>query len=589
MFDLIIRNGVIYDGTGEEAYRADIGVKDGKIAVIGNLKDELATEEIDADGQQVTPGFFDMHSHADLSIVQYPDAEGLLGQGITTVFCGHCGMGMAPVGKYWKTQGDDLFAVEDFNPLHSVGTIPGRTAVCQTEQMRAAYEKYFGVKMDWTTFGEYCNKLRLQGVGVNLAMEVGLQQIRQQVLGLDFERAATEAEICQMEELVVEAMEAGAFGLSIGYDYTPDLYASEEELDRLARVVKRYDGIVAAHTRNAKDGDMTWQPIDGMREFLDMGKRTGAKMHISHVQPGFKITPQDRKLIAESGNRTVEVFEEYRKQGVSVTWDVLVSKSSAFYYYPQLCSPLIYYILECGGKAEFRERLQQDDYKNRICAAMKSSEHIIFPRFDYTIPVLQCSNKEYEGKTILELAEERNLEPEETVLQILKEDVDTFVRPVLPFERLKDEKGFIDTFYPFWKRDDASIGTDNCAFNYDYEGHLPNLPVYRSTMTSYSGFVTFLLESENERISFERTIRKLTGNAADYLGITNRGYLKEGQMADIVILDRTKLNANVNYLDPRQRPSGVEYVIVNGKIAVKHGVHTHARSGKVLDYRSDRN
>ncbi|MCI8552243.1 MAG: amidohydrolase family protein [Lawsonibacter sp.] len=192
MYKLIIKNGTLYDGTGAPGYVADIAVKDRKIAEIGQI-DAPAEKIIDAAGKRVTPGFFDMHSHADLSIVQYPDAESLLGQGITTVFCGHCGMGMAPIGKWWKSQGDDVFALEDVTPLSSIGAFPGRTGMCRSDRMR-------------------------------------------------------------------EAMESGAYGMSIGYDYTPDLSASHEELDRLVACVKEYDGIVAVHTRNGMDGNPEWQP-----------------------------------------------------------------------------------------------------------------------------------------------------------------------------------------------------------------------------------------------------------------------------------------------------------------------------------------
>lgn len=586
MYDIIIKNGQLYDGTGAPAYTADIAIADGIIVKIGKLDTMQAETMIDAAGKRVCPGFIDMHSHADLSIVQYPDAESLLEQGITTVFTGHCGMGMAPVGEYWKTQGDDIFALEDFQPLSSIGSIPGRTPVCRSDQMRKAYKKYFGVEMDWTSFGDYCCKLREQGVGVNMAMEVGLQQIRQQVLGLDSDRPATEKETSQMADLVREAMDSGAFGMTIGYDYTPDLSASHEELDRLVSVVKEYGGIVAAHTRNGMDGNPEWQPIDGIREFLDMGLRTGARMHCSHVQPGFRITPSDRKLVEQSAMRTIEIINEYREKGVSVSWDVLHPRAAAFYYYPELCSPLLHYILACGGKKAFQEKLNDEAYFNWLLEKIRKRVHILFPRLEDAVSVTRCQNQAYVGKTLRELAKEADICFEEMVLRILKEDIDACIRPVLACERVRDADGVIDTFHRFWTHDGATLGTDNCAFNYDYEGHLPDLPSYRSTTTAYSGFVTFLLESEKESIPFEKTIRKLTGNAANILGLHNRGYLKEGQKADIVVLDMEYLATNENEVDPRQQPSGLDYVVVNGKIAVAKGVHSHIRSGEVLDFRS---
>lgn len=584
MYDIIIKRGTLIDGTGNPAYVADIAIQDGQIVEIGQI-DAAAHKVIDAADKTVTPGFFDMHSHADLSIVQYPDAESLLGQGITTVFCGHCGMGMAPVGEWWKSQGDDVFALEDIVPLAAADTPPGRTPICRSEKMRQAYQNYFGVEMDWTTFGDYREKLKKQGVGVNMAMEVGLQQIRLQVLGPDFDRPATEEEIQKMEALVREAMESGAYGMSIGYDYTPDLYASCEELDRLAACVKEYDGIVAAHTRNAKDNDPQWKPIDGIREFLDMGLRVGARMHCSHLQPGFQITPPDRELNAQGCLRTLRIIEEYRDKGVQASWDVLHSRNAAFYHYPELCSPLIHYVLASGGKSAFQRQLQNESYRAWLVEKIRKKDHILYPRLEDTVPVVRCKNSAYEHRVIRDLAQEAGISSEEMIVRILSEDVDTCIRPTLPFERPKDLYGSYDNYHEYWTCDSATIGTDNCAFNYDYEGRPSSLPVYRSTATAYSGFVVFLEESMKEKIPLEKTIKKLTGNAAEVLNMRDRGYLKVGQKADVLVLDLENLSPNEDFLDPRQQPSGLDYVIVNGEIAVDHGVHTHVRSGVVLDNR----
>lgn len=576
MYDLLLYNGLIFDGSGALPYHGDIGVKDGIIVAIGDLKDAQAKCRIDVAGRSVTPGFFDMHSHADLSIVQYPDAESLLGQGVTTAFCGQCGMGMAPVGAFWKSQGDDLFAFEEFMPFGSISSFPGMTPFCQTEQLKPAYEKYFGVKLDWVSFGDYLHKLKTMGVGVNLAVEVGLQQIRQQVLGKDSARPATAEETQRMAELVDASLDEGAFGLSIGYDYTPDLSASEEELIFLAQRVRDKDGILAAHTRNGKQGTPNWQHIDGIREFLELGRKTGVHVHISHIQLGFKVIPADQKLVDEIAYRTLEVIEEYRAQGVHVTWDVLHPEAASFYYYPQLSSPLIYYILKCGGKTAFRTQLEDSAYRRQLAEKIRKNEHIVFPRVNLDVPVTACKNSRYIGKTINELARQTGITGEEMMLSILLEDIDTCIRPVRPWEQVKGSE-------IYWRHEDATIGTDNCAFNYNYEGRLPELPAYRSTPEAYGGIVHFLERSRD--IPFEQTVRKLTGNAAGILGLTDRGYIRVGMKADIVVLKQEELRSNMNVIDPRQQPSGLDYVIVNGVVSVNHGVHTHVRSGQILSRR----
>lgn len=573
MYDLLIQNGLIYDGSGLPAYHGDIGVKDGIISVIGDLKDAHAQQCIDASGRIVTPGFIDMHSHADLSIVQYPDAESLLGQGVTTAFCGHCGMGMAPVGEFWKSQGDDLFAFEEFMPFGSVGSFPGVTPFCRTEQLKPAYQKYFGVELDWVTFGDYLHKLGAMGIGINLAVEVGLQQIRQQVMGEDSARPATTKEIQRMTELVDASLDEGAFGLSIGYDYTPDMNASEEELLCLAQHVKEKNKILCAHTRNGKQGSPDWQHIDGIREFLELGRKTGIHVHISHIQPGFRVTSPDQNLVDESARRTLDVIEEYRARGVHVTWDTLHPEAASFYYYPQLSSPLIYYILEYGGKSVFHSRLEKPAFRSQLAEKIRQGRHIVFPKVNLDVPVTACRNGQYIGKTVRELAGQIGVTPEEMMLRILLEDIETCIRPVRPWEQVKGSE-------VYWRRKDAVIGTDNSVFNYNYEGHLPDLPAFRSTPEAFGGIIHFLERSRD--IPFEETVQKLTGNAAGILGLSDRGYLKIGMKADIAVLNMEELNSNLNIIDPRQKPSGLDYVVVNGAIAVDHGVHTHVRSGHIL-------
>ena len=573
MYDIIIRNGFIYDGIGSPPYIADIGVKDGIIQTIGDLREASAERTVDAEGKYVTPGFFDMHSHADLSIVQFPDAESLLGQGVTTAFCGHCGMGMAPAGSIWKSQNDDLFAMERFMPFASCSTFPGVTPTCMTEQLRPAYKEYTGVDMDWVTVEDYRNKLKKSGIGINLFMLVGYQQIRQSVLGFDAERKATAAEIDAMEAIVDEAMRAGAPGISFGFDYTPDMSAGEEELQRIVTCVKRHDGIVAAHTRNGKAGDPEWQPIDGIREFLELGKKTGAHMHISHIQPGFKITPKDQKLTDASAVRTLAVIQEYRDCGIPVTWDVLHPEPIAFFYYPELCSPLMYYLRAYGGKSRLKTMLQDELFLKSLAAKIDRGEHIVFPRFDDTAEIKRCVKVGCIGKTIRQLAEESGMTSGEMLLTVLREDMNTLIMPNLAYKKMAMSA-------VFWNAEDATIGTDNCVFNYDYEALDPELPAFRSAPTAFCGIVRFLKLSEDQ--PFESVVRKLTGNAAKALRLKDRGVLKAGYRADLVVLDRSILDDCENFEDPRQKPKGIEYVIVNGKIAVDGGVHSHVRAGVLL-------
>ena len=250
-------------------------VKDGQIEKIGRLEEAESKIVIDAKGQFVTPGFIDMHSHGDLSIFMQPDAENLIGQGVTSAFTGHCGMGMTPLDKYWALMYPEHAAYEEMMPFSTIGHFPGEYPAIDVPTLKTGMKKCFDVDMPWKTFGEYRQHLRKEGVGVNLFMIAGHTNMRQNAMGLHTERPATEEEIKEMENWVKEAMEKGAFGLSYGLDYTPGWDADEEELLRLAECLKPYDGILTAHVqmRNHRHGKTVenHQVIDGIKELMEIG------------------------------------------------------------------------------------------------------------------------------------------------------------------------------------------------------------------------------------------------------------------------------------------------------------------------------
>ncbi|WP_425755234.1 amidohydrolase family protein [Ihubacter sp. rT4E-8] len=249
MYDLVIYGGMIVDGTGQKQFAADIAIQGGRIMEIGEPSSLEGQSYLQADGQFVCPGFIDMHSHADLTVFLYPDCESLIGQGVTTVFCGHCGMGMAPFDRYFMPMYLDRYGEEAEMPLSTLTCFPGQYPPVDTETMKKGTKKHFGLEISWKTFAEYRDYLREQGTGINMLMLLGHSNVRQSVMGLDTARKATEQEVAEMEQMVKEAMEAGAFGLSFGFDYAPGWDASEEELLRLAACLKPYDGILTAHVQ----------------------------------------------------------------------------------------------------------------------------------------------------------------------------------------------------------------------------------------------------------------------------------------------------------------------------------------------------
>lgn len=576
MYDILIKNGQIIDGSGKAAFDSDIAVKNGKIVKIGDLCNETAEKVIDAQGRYVTPGFFDMHSHADLTAMLCPDMEGLLGQGITSCFTGHCGMTMAPAGRYFMGMLEDVKAFEEIMPLQTYGKGPGSYPSADTESVRKAFKTRFGVDMDWTTFGQFREHLKKDGVGVNMYMEVGHAQIRMDAMGFDYTRLATQDEIDVMKKHVVEAMESGATGLTFGLDYAPGKYAGSDELEQLAECIKPYNGILAAHIRNYgkhPDTQQEFHTIDGIKELMDIGLKYGLHVHISHIGDGFDIKPFDQFMMDASAYRTLQIIDEYRNKGLHVTWDVLVPEYIPWFFFPDLAGIVKYYVACCGGKKAFAEKLKSPAYQYEIAQAIKENKNPSFGWFKEEYEILCCKNKAYEGKTIKQIAEQLGKEPVYAMFDILMEDMDTRYR--------QNRLGSGRHTNVFQKAEDASMGLDNCGYNYDWEGEKPDMPVDYSTPTSYCGMITFL--EKRKDFPLEDTIRKMTGNAATALGVKDRGFLKEGMAADIVVLDYKNLHSNEDFTDPRHKPEGIDYVLVNGKIAVDHGIHTHVRAGVIAD------
>ncbi|NBH60270.1 hypothetical protein D1155_01100 [Anaerotruncus sp. 80] len=580
MYDLIIKNGMLIDGTGSERYQADIGVKDGQIAKIGILAEADSEAIIDAKGQFVTPGFIDMHSHADVSIFMQPDAENLIGQGVTSAFTGHCGMGMTPLDKYWTLMHVEGPAYEEMMPFSTIGHFPGEYPAIDVPTLKAGMKKCFGINMSWKTFGEYQRYLREQGVAVNLFMIAGHSNMRQNAMGLHAERPATEAELLEMEYWVKEAMEAGAFGISYGLDYTPGWDADDEELLRLAECLKPYDGILTAHVqmRNHRHGKTVedHRTLDGVKELMEIGLKTGVHVHVSHIEAADEL--DDEKAIYESEKETLKLIEVYRKKGVRATWDVSVPNLYAMYYFSDLSKVLLYYVTSCGGKKAFGERLKSEGYREYLAECINRNENIVFPRWNDQAVIGRCACKEWEGKRICDIAEALETDSAHALIEILARDPETrYIQPIAPsLAKPQSER--------FYEAKEACIGTDNMATNYDFEGDVEDMPKDNGTPSGFCGIIEYINSRLERGYKLETVVGQLTGNAAKVLGLTKRGYLKEGMQADIVIADLENLKPNKNMVDPRSKPEGISYVLVNGKVAMEHGNHSHVRSGMIERY-----
>ena len=278
MFDVVIRNGRVVDGTGSPWYRADIGIENGRMTEVSSLSHGRATKVIDAKGLVVSPGFIDIHSHSDTTLVVNGGAESKVRQGITTEANGNCGNSAAPM----------------------MGVAAKR--------IRREMEDY-GLGLDWTTFKEYFNRLETQGIGINVVSFVGHTNVRQAVVG-NAQRAPTDGELGEMKALVEQAMSEGAIGLSTGLEFAPGGYADTSEIIELCKVVAKYGGVYATHQRNR---DTHYE--QATREAIEIGEKAGIRVQLSHFVVRYPGHDKEPTLLW--------MVDQARKRGVDITFDVI--------------------------------------------------------------------------------------------------------------------------------------------------------------------------------------------------------------------------------------------------------------------------
>lgn len=585
MQDILLKNGTIIDGSGSAPYTADLLISEGHIAKIGADIDAPAAKVIEASGRYITPGFINMHSHADCSAAMYPNMESSLGQGITTEFAGHCGLGVAPVAEHWIYMFPEKKAFTRVMPEPIGGINPYHFYTVRTDDLRPAFKEAYGEELDWTSYGEYIAHLKRVGTGANFALVAGQSHIRLQAMGLDFKRDATEDEIRAMEASLTEAMDAGAIGLGLGLDYQPSLYASHEELVRLMKLVAARDGIVTAHTRHVPNAYYR-KDIDfhaGLIEFLELGLESGARIHVSHIQNAFESTPQNDEMTRAGVSQTLALIEDYRKRGVKVTWDVIPRHAFGPFHYPMAASLFQPYVEQCGSVERFSKMLKTGNYRSVIEGEIRAGNHAsrgVFTRINPKAnpawaagqKITQAKNADLIGKTISEAA--GGQDALSFLLDLLADDPFACVIPLgrRP-EHTPDRDAFVDC-------DEASIGLDVWSFDYDARLSEDHLPLECGSPATYCGMTVFLEDQKNR--PFEQVIRRLTGNAADCLQLSDRGYLREGYCADVLVIDPDRFSSNECLSDPRRGASGIDYVFVNGEIAVQSGKHLHVRSGRIL-------
>ncbi len=573
-YDVIIKGATIVDGTGKEAYKGDIAINGKRIVQVGKVSGR-ADLIIDGSGLIASPGFIDPHNHADGSIIKYPLAENLVMQGITTFIGGNCGISLAPRNKkFFVWQGFGL------------------------------KEEEVGFKLDWQTFGEYLTQIEHIKTSLNFVPLVGHGAVRYHVMGNDFRRTANAKEIEEMKLLVEEAMKSGAFGFSTGLDYLPGNFSDTAEVVSLAKVAAKYGGFYATHTRYNNSDWPTDNPEEvsygrylgspenvwvglykGVIEAFEVGKKADLPVHVSHVANVFRIPQPHPEYLEEAATKaTLWVFDKATDDGVDMSFDVIATADSianesklidAFYARRVKGLQWVHGI----AKDEFVERLKTEEFRDRLRRVHKSARlklgmvhTLVDPYWFNCFRIVSSKNTAYEGKILGDIAEVRDADPLETIFDILVEDPDT------TWVQFLDRRGSDIINATFLKHSLAMPSTDTQALPAKAEKGMTPPPVAYALYPHYFGHYIRDLSI----VDLEEAVKKATSFPAQRFGIEDRGILKPGAYADIVLFDFKTIKGNANFRNPTLPPEGIALVMVNGQVVYKNKAHTGAKPGLVL-------
>lgn len=528
IYDTIIRNGLVYDGNGGEPYKADIGINADTIAFIGDLKDAAAKKETDAKGMAVAPGFINMMGHSEESLFEDGRAQSDIRQGVTTEIFGESSMG--PLNAKMKKQAQD-----------GQGDI-----------------KY---KVSWNTLGEYMHTLETKGISCNIASFVGTGLVRQYVIGED-NKAPSPTQLDSMKLLVRQAMEEGALGVTNALIYPPDFFAKTDELIALSKEAARYGGTYSSHMRS--EGNKLTEAVD---ELITISREAHIPAEIFHLKAAGKNNWGKMDSVLAK-------VEKAQREGLDITADMYTyvagatGMTSAF-------PPT----LQDGGFGKLWQRLHDPQIRKEMAKAMNSdprdwenlyygsggAEHVLLLSFK------QDSLKKYTGKTLAEAAAMRSKTPEETAMDLIIQDS---TRVGVAYFMINEDNIKKQVVLPW-----VSFGSDEASYT--------NAGVFLKSNAhprAYGNFARVLGKycRDEKLLSLAAAVAKLAHLPAKHLKLQKRGELKNGNYADIVIFDATKIKDNATFEKPHQYAEGVLHVFVNGVQVLKDGEHTGATPGKFV-------
>ena len=527
MLDIVIKNGAILDGTGKPAFNGEVGVMEGRIVLVADSIVQPAKHSIDASGLHVAPGFIDAHTHSELKLLANPLAESKIRQGVTTEVIGNCGGSPAP-----------LFG-----------------AAMEEEQARA---KILGLEVTWASMAEYLERISHLGTAVNVVPLVGHNTVRGAVLGFDNVQPAPDQQ-AKMEQLVADAMEQGARGLSSGLFYPPGCYAHTEEVIGLAKVSARFGGIYVTHIRSETD-DL----IQAMEEAIQIGQQADTRVQISHIKlDGYRNwggLDQLVGLLEGAGSRGVQLGCDQYPYDAGLT---------------ELASILPYWA-QAGGAKEIAQRLSDPEVRSQLRKDWEINRAQWEERSGMQhwsdILITACHTRpDIQGETVAAIAADEGKDPLDTALDLIVIS-EAHVECVC-FGQLEENVRALMR-HPL-----VVVGSDG-----DSLAPYGILAQSETHPRSYGTFPRVLghYVREEKVLSLEEAVEKMSFATATQFGLADRGVIREGAWADLVLFDTHTVADKATYTNPHQYPEGISYVIVNGVVVIDQGQHTNALPGQVL-------
>lgn len=528
MFDTLLQNGSVIDGSGAPAIKTDIGIKNGRIEAIGDLANAATKERLDVAGLTVTPGFIDLHTHSDFSLIVDGSAQSQVHQGVTTEVMGQCGFSCAPLRS----------------PEHRPHLAAGQSLKAQDRK-------------PWTTFGEYLDVLDESALGVNVAAFVGHSTVHDAVLG-DALTPGSEEDIQKMKRLVEQALDEGAAGFSTGLEYWPGTMAAPEHLIPLAGAAAERGKLYATHVRNRdRFYDM------GFTEALSAARQANARLQISHIQTKFGAPDYAME-------HTMEMLYAARRHGIDVGFDVIPHDWNN----TSVISILPKWVRE-GGTAETLQRLKDPAVREQVKNNPAPMLLIVKARqWDDIVLLNADANRESVGMSFAEIGRMRGVDPYDALMDMLIEEDASAGRLMWATKSFRDED------VEMAMRESAcAVISDTAALSPEGE-----LGQQLFSLSGYGWAARFLQYYVRDRrvLELADAIKRITSLPAERVGIKDRGLLREGLWADIAVFDAAGIASQFTVKDPRKHPVGIAHVMVNGQLTIRDGQRTASNHGRVL-------